>query len=157
MKRAVHALIGVGLTGVGGLLTVGFAAALIRFHDAFVTIFLAAALIAFAVGLLSLTRLAYEVVFSDAGLLLRFVMSTKEVPWSDVESYRKFGVSRGFDRGPVASAGVFIILKYRRLRGPVSAVTRVYFWLTGTGPSFSWSSRDYVTPLDRYIPDKSAG
>src|SRR5262249_23377731 len=155
MKRIVHATLGTGFTALGILFVLGFGLVLFRDHAPVAAVGIVLGAFTLITGLFTLTRLAYEVGCDEQALRLHFVFRHVGVPWSRVDSYRKLGVTWGLQTdGPRVRAGVFVILKYRRVKHGVPLIARAYFWLVGTGPAFSTSSADYFTALARYVPHK---
>ena len=112
MRRLVHTSLGVAFVLIGTVLVGGFSSILFRYD------FPAPALLGVAIGAIGLmlgvaafTVFAYDVSAYGEAIHLSFPFFTSTVPLTEIEWYRKVGVTWGFETaGPHVNAGIFVIL-----------------------------------------------
>lgn len=156
MKWLISALVGVSFTALGAVMTAALLFILLVDRTPAALFGLLPAVLGLGLGLIILTRGAYDVTADTKGLNLKFLFRNERVPWTRVRSYRKIGATWGAAvEGAVLRAGVFIILHYDGAAATRASAARAYFWAVGLGPAFSRSPEDYRTFLDEHVPEKN--
>jgi hypothetical protein len=161
VSRPAWARIGFGLLGawtvaIGGVVVVAASLTMALIWDPALVFGLTGGAATVVLGALVLTQLGTHVRCDAAGLHLPTVGQSHVVPWSRVVGYHKIGVQRGIKRMDDQSAkgATFVVLDYRPPGRDAGRPERIYFWVAGTGPASAKSTREFVTPLDEFAPDK---
>lgn len=151
MQRWAFAVVGVLFVSIGIILTLGLAVVVSQGYPA-VLLVLPLPLIMSAMGVIALKLFAYKCVCDEDGITLHFLFRQEQVLWQNVEWYKNVALGWAHIKG---GSGVWVLFAYQQTGSDRMRSRKVLLGLEGFGPFVAFSSREYSTVLDKYIPSKS--
>jgi hypothetical protein len=146
--KAFSTLLGFTFLGVGLALTVGLILA-IQQGQLMLILGLPVVLMALTLGILTLRYLSVETSCDADGLTLQFPFRQQRVAWDEVLSYKNIGYRGKLNGG----ANIWVVLRYQIAKAE-SVSSFAILLLPGEGPVVSFTSKEYTTALNRFIPDR---